>query len=363
LVLGYADGFYGDSLNSKYKINVYQLAEKPLTSAYYNTKSWKFNNATVLGSKTFTSLTHTRVPVTDIVTGAKDTVRSRGPQVRVPISTTFINNILFGAPSTVLASNTLFQTATKGLYVTLDKNQIGAGGNFMLDLGDSSRVDIYYRTVDGSTIDTALVTLPIATHAAEIKHTYTTAVTTTLANQTTSNSTFYIQAGGGLRTKISFPNLKDLMTKAGGDIVINRAELVITPNAGSTIPFMPQNKISMYRLDIAKQRIPLQDGTSGLSSGVDARALGVDVFGGYYTIYNDYHFIITAYIDDLMRGRSVDYGTFISAVDNTNTQSVDYLPTAETGGRLVAAGSIAGTADPNYAGRIKLNIIYTKVNK
>ena len=28
----YADGFYGDSLTSKYKINVYQLASRPNNS-------------------------------------------------------------------------------------------------------------------------------------------------------------------------------------------------------------------------------------------------------------------------------------------------------------------------------------------
>jgi hypothetical protein len=64
-----------------------------------------------------------------------------------------------------------------------------------------------------------------------------------------------------------------------------------------------------------------------------------------------------------MRGTTVDYGTYISAVDNTNTSTVDYLPTAQTGGRVVAAGTVTNTASPDYAGRIKLNIIYTKVNK
>jgi hypothetical protein len=56
-------------------------------------------------------------------------------------------------------------------------------------------------------------------------------------------------------------------------------------------------KISMYQLDIAKQRVPLQDATT-----TDSRYLGVDIFGGYYTVNNDYHFIITGYIQDLMRG-------------------------------------------------------------
>ena len=358
LVLRYSAGFYGDSLNSKYKVNVYQLAEKPSsTTTYYNNRAWQADLTNLLGTRSFASRTNTSIKITDIVTGAKDTLKTVPAQVRVPISSAFINQILFNAPSANLASNTTFQTATKGLYLTMDKNQIGSGGNFMLAL-DSSNVAIYYRANNGTTIDTALVTLPIATHAAEIKHVYNATVQAALSQTTTSNSTFYVQGLGGLRTKISFPKLKDILAKAGSDIVINRAELVITPTVGSTIPFTPQAKISMYQLDKALQRVRLQDATQG-----NIHYLDVSVFGGYYTTNNDYHFIITGYIQDLMLGKSVDYGTYLGAVENTNTTTVDYLATAQTGGRLVAAGTVTNKASADYPYRIKLNIIYTKVNK
>ncbi|MGZ3750429.1 MAG: DUF4270 family protein [Mucilaginibacter sp.] len=53
LVLKYADGFYGDSLTSKYKVNVYQLGERPLSKAYYNNKVWPYNSGTLLGTRSF----------------------------------------------------------------------------------------------------------------------------------------------------------------------------------------------------------------------------------------------------------------------------------------------------------------------
>ncbi|MES2275394.1 MAG: DUF4270 family protein [Bacteroidota bacterium] len=358
LVLRYADGFYGDSLNSKYKVNVYQLTEKPLSTVnYYNTRKWAYNSSVLLGTKTFSSRTHTGFKITDIVTGAKDTLKLVAPQVRVPISTNFINDNLFGASSTILASNTLFQNAIKGLYITMDKTQTGPGGSFMSAL-DSSSVVIYYRANNAGTIDTATVALPIAQHVAEIKHTYTASVQAVINNQATSNSTFYVQGLLGLRTKISFPGLKDIITKAGSDIVINRAELVITPNIASTIPFSAQTKLSMYQLDIAKQRILLQD-----ASTADKRYLGIDIFGGFYTAKNDYHFVITGYIQDLMLGKTKDYGTYLGAVDYTNSQAVDYLATPQTAGRLVAAGAITNQSAADYPYRIKLNLIYTKVTK
>jgi hypothetical protein len=369
LVIKYADGFYGDSLNSKFKLNVYQLTEKPVaTQTYFNTHSWGYNSSNLLGTKTFVSRTHTTYKITDIVAGAKDTLKKVTAQLRVPISSTFINNILFGASSAVLASNPLFLSTTKGLYLTMDKNQVGAGGNFMVQLdNDSTRIDIYYRADNGTTIDTAVVSLPVASHSAEIKHTYNATVLGVINNQTTSNNTFYIQGLAGLRAKVSFPDLKTLITKIGSDVVINRAELVITPTIGSTIPFKAQPKISVYQLDKALQRVPLRDALDAStvnSSAGNVLGQGISVFGGYFTVKNDYHFIITGYVQDLMRNQAVvDYGTYIGAVDTTNTSTVDYFATPSTGGRVIAAGSVTNKSSADYPYRIKLNIIYTKINK
>jgi hypothetical protein len=363
LVLRYGDGFYGDSLTSKYKVNVYQLNEKPLSTInYYNTRSWNYNSSVLLGTKTFNSRTHTSVKVSDIVIGAADTTKILPPQLRIPISPSFINNNLFNAGSTILASNTLFQNAVKGLYLTMDKTQPGAGGNFMLQV-DSSNVTVYYRTTDGTTTDTAVVTLPFSQRAAQIKHTYNATVQGVINNQATPNGTFYIQGLAGLRAKISFPNLKDIVTAAGNDIVINRAELVITPAIGTTIPFVPQPRLSLYQLDLASQRALIQDASQG-----DKRYLGANIFGGFYTIKNDYHFIITGYIQDLITGKSRDYGTYLGAIDNTtdltDITAATYVPaTPQTGGRLIAPGKVTNTSLPDYPYRIKLNIIYTKVIK
>jgi len=359
LVLRYADGFYGDSLTSRYKINVYQMDEAVSASkVYYNTKTWKYKSASLLGSKLFNSRTHTGFKITDIVTGAKDTLVTVPAQLRVPISTSFINNNLFAAPAAQLASNSVFQDAVKGLYLTIDKSQsTGNGGNFMLAI-DSSSVNVYYRADNNGTIDTSIVSLPLTTRAASIQHTYNAAVQAALANQSTSNSTFYIQGLGGLRTKVSFPSLANIVTQAGGKIVINRAELVITPVPGSTIPFVAQPKIMMYQWDKAHQRAPIQDSYAG------NLYQSLAIFGGDLTTTNEYHFIITGYIQDLMAGKTVDYSTFIGAIDtiSTVTSGPDFYATAQTAGRLVAVGSVSNQSSANYPYRIKLNVIYTKIN-
>lgn len=352
LILKYARGFYGDSIASRYKANVYQLTERVFTSAYYNTKKWKYNSSNLLGTKSFISRTNDSVKLVKSFPNRSDVITKVAPQLRIPIDNGFINSILFNAPSTQLASNLIFKNTVNGLYVTLDKAQTtGAGGIFMFDTSELPKIEIYYRAVNGSIIDTNMVTLASTTRAAEIKHIYSTAIQTELANTNTSRNVFYLQGLAGLRAKIKFPYLKKIIEKVGSDIVLNRAELVVTPVAGSAIPFAPVPQIMMYQYDLAHQRIAVQDITN------DSRASGYNFGGLYLSATNDYHYNITAYVEDLLRGKTIDNGTFLGVVDISNGQ-LSYNVTSTTAARTFAVGS-----DQTSPYRIKLNIIYTKLAK
>jgi hypothetical protein len=360
LVLKYADGFYGDSSSSSYTVNVFPLNEKYKSSvAYYNTKQWDVNTNNLVGSLTFNAKPHAPVKITSIITGGPDSTITVAPQIRIPISPSYINQILFSANSTTLGSNAIFQNSVKGLFITLDKAKTkGTGGTFMIKPADS--IYVYYKAVksDG-TIDTNQVILPINNYAAQISQAYSQEIKTELSASASAGSRnkFYLQ-GAGLRTKISFPNLltnirNDLM-KRDSDIVLNRAEVVITPYPQSHPQFAPPlAKMSMYRLDIAHQRTLIQD-----ASLVDPRSGGVAIFGGFYSPTQDeYHFIITAYLQDLLLKRTVDYGTYIGAIDTTNKTRVDIAATSQVAARTVATGT------DKSGSRIKLNIIYTKISK
>jgi Domain of unknown function (DUF4270) len=355
LVLNFADGFYGDSIESTYKVNVYQLNENFDHSAtYYSNRKWNYNANNLLGTLTFNARTHDSIKISRIITGAPDTLVKVPPEIRIPFNTNFVNQYLFNANGITLGSNVIFQSIVKGLYITMDKTKsTGAGGIFMLS---SDSLQVYYRAIapDG-TIDTGVVDMPITSSAAAIRHTYTPAVQAALNNTGSSSKTFYLQGLAGLRAKISFPNLDSIrtaMTKQGYDMLINRAELVITPSANTTIPFQPLPKITMYTLDIANQPVLLED-----ASTTDPRSGGITTFGGFYASNKqNYHFVITAFIQDLLLGKIVDYGTYIAPIDTTNTSTVDIAETPQVAARTVAIGT-----DKNSQYKLTLNVIYTKI--
>jgi hypothetical protein len=198
--------------------------------------------------------------------------------------------------------------------------------------------------------------------AVSIKHTYTSTISNVVNNTSSSNNIFYIQGTSGLKAKISFPNflanlragLVNRGSKPDSDIVLNRAELVVTPAPGSYIPYRPIPKLTLYRLDLAHQRIPLQDADPN-----DARYGGIYTFGGFYnSTNNQYHFVITSYLQDLLLNKNISYGTYMAAVDTTNRRNVDFFPTPQVAARTIAVGS-----DKSSPNRIKLNVIYTKVAK
>ncbi|MFD0795729.1 DUF4270 family protein [Mucilaginibacter litoreus] len=348
LILPYArnNAFYGDSLVSSYKIDVHQLNERIVTTkAYYNNNQFDYKPE-LLGSKTFYARPNDSVQVYNIVKGGPDTLQKIAPHVRIPISTSFINNNFFEASSSTLSSSSIFENTVKGLYITLDKNQMpGIGGNMFFNL-DSASVQVYYKRVDGTTIDTTSVSLPLGVTVTGIKHDYSDKVKAAL-NGTSADGLVYLQGVSGLRAKLTFPDVKKMFASVG-DVILNRAELVVTTKPGTTTPFRPAQRLTLYKYDLAHQRVAIQDNSS------DPRNSGI-IGGGFNSTNGEYHFVVTAFLQDLLSGKTADYGTFLAPAD-ISSSNVTLLPVTDYAERSVIVGK-------NSPYRIKLNIIYTKIKK
>ncbi len=367
LVLPYSTEFYGDS-TSVYSVDVHQLTQDlSVQTNFKSNREWAVNTSSdqvpngIIGNFTGRIRPKTPVKFTDIVAGAADTVRTV-KALRIKLDKNFVQNTILKAPVTALVNSGFFNSYFKGLRVSVNKEKSSGRGAlpFFSMTYDSSLklgagLELYYKETNKTTAtktDTLRTVFSIVATtnpvAATIKHDYSgTAVETQLANTNVQYETTFLQGPTGLRNKISFPNLNRLIQELGGKVIINKAELVIPVEAGSDVaPFSPAERLALYRVDIAGQRVNIPDNLT-----TDKRSL-VDYGGKYDADKKRYTFVITSYMQDLIDKKTEDYGTFLAT---TGTADFNLSPIPTSGAR-----SIIGSFN-NPTNKIKLNIYYTRI--
>jgi hypothetical protein len=363
LVLPYGGQFYGDTTSTVYSIDVRQL-NKDLTteSSFLSNKEWAAGT-TVAGTFNGRIKPNTRVTYTDVVPGKADTAKTDPASLRIRLDNNFINQNIVNKGSSIFINNATFNAAFKGLHISINKTNVkGTGGIMFFDFAStnaSPRLDIYYRKQNATTAtatDTVAASFPITQNvnpvAATIKHDYTgTPVAVQLADA--SNKQYdvtYLQPMAGLRNKISFPYLKNFAKNIGSKVVINKAELIVEISAGTDVaPFVPSQALALYQYDLAGQRTLIPDQNSN-----DLRYTGN--FGTRYDIGKKrYTFIVTGYIQDLLDGKTTDYGTYLAPAPNLPAE-YGINPSIATANRSVIGSFI------NSNQKVKLNIYYTKIN-
>lgn len=379
LVLPYSTQFYGDTATAVYTVKVNQLTNDiSKESSYLINKVWPAE-APVLGTFSGKIKPNTKFKISDIVSGGPDTLRTVVPQLRIKLDNSFIQNNIIKLDSVTLSKPNNFYKSFKGFNVTATAT--GNGGIMFFNFGGTDgKIEIYYKKQNATTAtarDTVAVNFPIGNSSgpvtASIKHDYTgTAVKTQLdnPNPATPYAVTYLQALAGLRNKISFPYLKhfltDLRSKPGNSIatkvIINKAELVIDLSPGTDIlPFSAAQRLSLYRYDIAGQRknVPDNDNSIQGSYNGDPRALGSEVlFGGYFdSVRQRYLFTITSYVQDLLDGKTEDYGTFLAPSSLTE---YNVSPPVTSAARSVISKWKKAPAPGDKL--VKLNIYYTQIN-
>lgn len=365
LVLNYGGEFYGDS-TSNFNLEVRQLVDDLSASeSFLSNQSWLASN-TVIGSKSGKLYPNTRVKVTDIVAGKADTIRSASPQIRISLNKTFIENNIINTNAENLKTNQNFVRFFRGLQVKANTSATNGGMMFFEFTGSTSGLYLYYKNQNTTTNkpDTIAVNFPILNSsspvASTVTQTYSTAVSAQLANPNQQYPVTYLQPLSGLRTKIAFPYLKNFVANVG-KVVVNKAELVIDLSSGTDpIPFNAAPRLALYRYDIAEQRKNIPDNDRGsLTTPADPRVTQTAaIFGGYFNaIKKQYVFVVTAYIQDLINGKTQDYGTFLAP---TPTDQFSLAPSMASGARAVIGSFKKNPVAGDNV--MKLNIYYTKIN-
>lgn len=370
LILNYAGEFYGDS-TSNYNIDVHRLTNNiSKENSYLSSNTYPYESA-LLGNYTGKVYPTSPFQVMDVLTGEEDTLMTVIPQLRIKLDENFVTNNVLNLPASVLKHNTYFQNSLKGLHVQIrasSQASMGNGGLMFFDFSSAgSGLMLYFRRENASIpaqIDTVSVNFPVVTSptsavAASIKHNHSVQVQQQLDNPSVQYPITYLKPMAGLRNRIAFPYLANLKTDIG-KLVVNKAELIIDLSTGSdAVPFRAAPRLALYRYDIAGQRknLPDNDIGDGYYTIGDIRA-NPAAFGGYFdSIKKRYVFVVTSYIQDLIDGKTEDYGTFISVTPSATFQ---YAPSFNVASRAVI-GSFkkTPTAGDNV---MKLNIYYTKID-
>lgn len=328
-----AASFYGN-INTPMSINVFQLTEQLNKNEYYSNEDLSAN-LTPLGSKTFIPLTNDSTKI--IING--DTVKL-APQVRIRLDDAFGQSIIdLGKNSNSITNNQILKNLVNGFHITptstVNNSTLlkGEGAIITFDMNSSiSTLTLYYHNDTESNKSYSFLINSESKKYNRFKHNYAnTDVENHLAGSGFDTTITYVQAMGGVKTKLIIPNIKKLVNE--GNIIINKAELVFTIKEGSDIT-----------LNAIENMVLAGINSSGSPTFLIDYFEGANYFGG--TLDNNtktYRFNISRHLQDLIQNNKEDYGLYL-------------LPS----GSAVNANRSIINSFKHPSNKIKLNITYSK---
>jgi hypothetical protein len=291
LTLDYED-FYGDS-NSAITVKVYELAAQILIDSVYYSHQTLENKGVLLGQKTF-------VPdySSDVVIG-EDTIN---PHLRIRLSDLSLNLAikLLTAPADSMDNNASFLNYFYGLYVTAEDASSG-GQIISFDLlSGISEMQLHYHNATEDSLQFDYLINSNCGRFGSFTHDYSlgdASFKSQVIDKDTAlgSSLCYIQAMGGVKTFVRFPDIKNYY--ANGNIAVNEARFFLSCN--ETDPLYEK----------AIQLVMVKRTEEGSYTILEDQLDGAGYFGGYYDDdLNGYWFRITSTIQDLMKSDDPDYG-------------------------------------------------------
>ncbi len=328
------NGFYGDT-TQQLTIHVYRLTDSlNIDSPYYSNRS--FAHDIELGSLTFTP--HPNTYLTEYGFAIP-------PQLRIPLSKSFADNILSLNGQPTLASNANWIEYFKGIYVTVDPiNTPGRGCIPYFNMGSlDSKMTLYFHK---GTIGDDTLFYDFQMTGARLnhqEHDYTgTVVASQLLDSTFGNSLNYIQGAAGVKVKIKIPYLKKFIQK--GNIAVNRAELIIKCQKTLLDPLPPPSQLWLQEMD-----------STGAEAYIPDQFENSPFYGGIYDSTNtQYVFNLTHYIQDIYKGTVIDHGLFLGV---SGASVLEYYGVIQANGVVIGSGQ-----NTDLPQKMQLKLYYTKLN-
>jgi hypothetical protein len=306
------------------KFAVYQVSDPAfnVSSPYYSNSTTLYN--TEIGS----AYIKPSVVSEKIGTGADTLILP--PQLRIKLPASYFWNSGF-LDSTNYLTPAIFQNFFKGLYITTTSApSSGQGAILYIDLTDAnpfySHLTFYFRSslksgaagpLGRDTLFNLNVNTGTCAHYSHIAHDYSNAtdINTQINDKDTMHqeNDVYVHTLGGVRTKITFPNLKHFFDD--GKKAINKAELImnvepnsITGNGTNTSTFSCPNQLIVW---VADSLGPLV---------IPDYYEGAAYFGGVYdSIKHQYTFNIARYVQQVLNGTRKAEGLYIMTTSDYTT--------------------------------------------
>jgi Domain of unknown function (DUF4270) len=325
LSLAYSD-IYGDS-TAQHTINVYELGESLSSdSTYQTTDSFALAaSMTPLGTIVTVPSTGDSVLVNGVL---------QAPQIRIPLTNTFTQQIFdhYKSTPTDFLDNTAFLNYFKGLYINdvTDFNGFGDIKGSIITFNPASSVNtvtLFYKDAPGDTVSKSY-SFQLGTGSVRSNRVVNTYNTGVVNDSLQTPASLYIQSLNGLKVKVKFPNISNLIKDH--PVSINKAELVIKVRSGSEDVIDAHTGFFVYEEDLA----------GGLSLVAD---------------YNESSNVVGGVLDNDTKTYRLDIAQQMQRILNGSVNNFIYLV---AGGRAVNAQRTILEG----SGSIKLNLTYTIKN-
>ena len=281
-------GYYGDT-NSCVGIRVHQLNESLDSQVQY------YQNSTVSYDPTPLNYSLTGYTIRPSSTVVVDT-SVLGAHLRIRLSDQFGQYLLNHQNDL----NYRFQNFLKGLYIEAVSHTGNDGYMLLTNMTSAlSGMTLYYHNEDGQQQRYTLSCSENCVRFTHIDHAYSTSGSTDFIQEvlqgqaSLGEQVLFIQGGGGVKTRITFPYLENTFAQFNNRVVIHRAELVITN-------VQPDEKIFTQPNILTLQGIRKSDNAIRFLPDDDYYT-SANYFGGTYDASkSEYRFRITKYVQQLI---------------------------------------------------------------
>ncbi len=323
-------GIYGDT-SAQQTVKVYELDENIYKDSVYYSNREILTTGTTLASKTFVPNLKDSV----IVGGVKES-----PQLRIRLSDALGQRFLNASGSTSLSDNTNFLEFFKGIYVTTLPAS-GTGAIMYFDMLNSlSKITLYYQNDTTDSLKYNFVSNELCARINHFNHSKYQYADPYLRSEVSGDTTkgdsiLYIQSMAGLKIRIQYPYIRDLIKN--GRIAINKADLIVA---------IDNNDASLPDYTPPPQLVLLEE-KDGLIRFLLDQYEGMSYYGGVYnSSKKEYKFNIARHIQQVVDGIKENIGLYLVVwlADRPNKAN-----------RVV----LNGTKRQN--GNLRLQLTYTKL--